>query len=57
MKDEKVWDNSQCQIGHPCNECTDTCSFKIKTYSLDKGQDEKENDKNERPTKESKKRK
>ena len=30
MKDEKVWDMSECQIGHPCTECTDTCSFKIR---------------------------
>ena len=43
MKDEKVWDYSQCQIGHPCDKCTDTCSFKI-TYSLVEGQDEKENE-------------
>lgn len=43
MKDEKVWDYSQCQIGHPCYGCTDKCTFYKKTYSLDKGQDEKEN--------------
>ena len=44
MKDEEVWDMSKCQIGHPCTECTDTCSFKIKSSSLVKGQDEKENE-------------
>ena len=44
MKDENAWDFSQCQIGKPCTYCIDTCSFKIKTYSLDKGQDEKENE-------------
>ena len=49
MKDEKVWDYSQCQIGHPCERCTNTCSFKIKTFRLDKDADEKEN-KNERIT-------
>ena len=47
MKDERVWDYSHCQIGNPCSCCVDTCSFKIKTYSLDKDQEEKEN-KNER---------
>ena len=41
MKDERVWDFSQCQIGHPCDACVNTCSFKI-TYSLVEGQDEKE---------------
>jgi len=30
MKDEKVWDYTKCQIGHPCNECTDTYNFKKK---------------------------
>ena len=28
MKYEPVWDYSECQIGHPCNKCVDTCSFK-----------------------------
>ena len=42
MKDEKLWDYSQCQIGHPCTNCIDTCSFKIKPTALEKGQDEKE---------------
>jgi len=46
MKDEKVWDYSHCQIGHPCSECDDICTFKT-TYSLVEGQDEKENE-NER---------
>jgi len=47
MKDEKVWDYSHCQIGQPCDHCDPSiCTFYI-TYSLDKGQDEKEN-KNER---------
>ena len=41
MKDEKVWDYSQCQIGHPCDACVETCTFKI-TYSRDNGQEEKE---------------
>lgn len=30
MKDEAAWDYSLCQIGHPCDKCTDTCSFKIR---------------------------
>ena len=43
MKDEKVWDYSHCQIGHPCSHCLDSCTFKIKTYSLETiDQDEKE---------------
>jgi len=42
MKDEKVWDFSQCQIGHPCSACINTCSFRILTYSRDNGQEEKE---------------
>ena len=50
MKDERVWDFSQCQIGHPCSVCIDTCSFKI-IHSLDKGQ-EKKKKKNERITQE-----
>ena len=28
MKDETVWDFSQCLIGHPCNICIETCSFR-----------------------------
>ena len=51
MKYEKVWDYSQCQIGHPCSNCDDICTFKI-TYSLVKDQEEKENE-NERAIKES----
>ena len=47
MKDERVWNFSQCLIGHPCNQCDDTCSFKKLTYSLDKDQEEKEKE-NER---------
>ena len=47
MKDAKAWDFTHCQIGHPCYTCDPTvCSF-YTTYSLDKGQDEKENE-NER---------
>ena len=46
MKDERVWDFSECQIGHPCDACVDTCSFRI-TCSLVEGQDEKEKE-NER---------
>ena len=50
MKDEKSWDSSHCLIGHPCKRCDpNICTF-YKTYSLDKGQDEKENE-NERTTK------
>ena len=53
MKDENTWDFTHCQIGHPCNNCDPKiCSF-YTTYSLDKGQDEKEKE-NERTTKESK---
>ena len=37
MKDEKVWDYSDCQIGHPCKNCDIKCTFR-----LDKGVDEKE---------------
>lgn len=48
MKDEKVWDYSDCQIGHPCNNCIKECTFR-----RDSGVDEKENE-NERTTKESK---
>ena len=44
MKDEKSWDYSNCQIGHPCKKCINTCTFR-----LDKGADEKENE-NERTT-------
>lgn len=51
MKDERVWDYSQCQIGHPCSHCDEICTFKI-TYSLVEGQDKKENE-NERTIKES----
>ena len=28
MKAKELWDYSHCQIGHPCELCTDTCSFK-----------------------------
>jgi len=42
MKDETVWDYSDCQIGHPCKNCDKECTFR-----LDKGADEKEK-KNER---------
>jgi len=42
MKDEKVWNFTECQIGHPCAQCINTCSFKIKPTALKKGQDEKE---------------
>jgi hypothetical protein len=28
MINEKAWDYSICNIGHPCKECTDTCSFR-----------------------------
>lgn len=53
MKDEKVWDYSQCQIGHPCSKCDDICTFKI-TFRRDNGADEKERKNNERTTKKSK---
>lgn len=48
MKDEKVWDYSICNIGHPCTHCIKECTFR-----LDKGVDEKEKE-NERITKKSK---
>ena len=50
MKDEKAWDYSQCQIGHPCKKCDDVCSFRKITFRLDKGADEKENDNYEQTT-------
>ena len=47
MKDAKAWDFTHCQIGHPCYNCDPIiCTF-YTTYSLDKGQDEKEKE-NER---------
>lgn len=46
MKDEKVWDYSICNIGHPCTNCIKECTFR-----LDKGADEKEKE-NERIAKE-----
>ncbi len=39
MKDEKVWDYSNCLIGSPCNHCIKTCTFR-----RDNGVDEKENE-------------
>ena len=48
MKDETVWDYSDCQIGHPCKNCEIECTFR-----LDKGVDEKEKE-NERTIEESK---
>ena len=42
MKDERVWDFSDCQIGHPCINCDIKCTFR-----LDKCADEKEKE-NER---------
>ena len=48
MKDEKVWDYSDCQIGHPCKNCDIKCTFR-----LDKDADEKEKN-NEQITRESK---
>ena len=27
MKDERFWDYSDCQIGHPCNICEIKCTF------------------------------
>ena len=42
MKDEKVWDYSNCQIGGPCKNCVKLCTFR-----LDKDADEKEKE-NER---------
>ena len=41
MKDEKVWDYSICNIGHPCQECIKKCSFKKPTVAYS-DQDEKE---------------
>jgi len=46
MKDERIWNYSDCRIGHPCEICGEPCSFRI-TYSLVEGQDEKEKE-NER---------
>ena len=42
MKDETVWNYSDCLIGHPCKNCITECTFR-----LDKGADEKEKE-NER---------
>jgi hypothetical protein len=50
MKDETVWDYSDCQIGHPCINCIKECTFR-----LDKVVDEKEK-KDERITEKSEKR-
>ena len=48
MKDEKIWDYSHCNIGHPCDKCDEFCTFNKQTYSLETiDQDEKENE-NER---------
>jgi hypothetical protein len=30
MKDERVWDMSICNIGHPCTNCINSCTFKIR---------------------------
>lgn len=52
MKDERYWDYSECLIGHPCNNCADTCSFKKKKPTIVlNDQDEKENDNYERTSK------
>ena len=48
MKDEKVWDYSDCQIGHPCFNCDIKC-----TFHLVEDVEKKENDKNERTIEES----
>jgi hypothetical protein len=48
MKDETIWDYSNCQIGHPCSKCIKLCTFR-----LVKDADKKEKN-NERTTKESK---
>ena len=29
MKDERFWDYSDCQIGHPCNTCEIKCTFRL----------------------------
>ena len=47
MKDEKAWDYSLCQIGNPCTNCINTCSFKIKdlqSRKIDQDEKEKENE-------------
>lgn len=49
MKDEKWWDYSHCNIGHPCLKCIKTCTFR-----RDNDADEKERKNNERTTKKSK---
>ena len=30
MKDERVWDFTECQIGHPCTNCANDCTFRIR---------------------------
>ena len=52
MKDERFWNYSDCLIGHPCNNCADTCSFKKKKPTIVlNDQDEKENDNYEQTSK------
>jgi len=46
MKERMAWDDSRCLIGSPCTKCIKECKYR-KTYSLDKGQEEKEKE-NER---------
>lgn len=46
MKDEKAWDYTICNIGHPCKKCLEDCGFR-KPYSRDNDQDEKERKENE----------
>ena len=48
MKDEVVWNYSDCLIGHPCKNCDKKCTFR-----LDKDVDEKEKE-NERTIEEPK---
>jgi hypothetical protein len=42
MKDERVWDMSICNIGHPCTNCIKTCTFRLDTKDADKKENENE---------------
>jgi hypothetical protein len=41
MKNEKVWDYSICNIGHPCTNCIKECTFRL---VKDADEKEKENE-------------
>ena len=42
MKDEKVWDMSICNIGHPCTNCIKECTFRLDSKDVDKKENENE---------------